>query len=535
MAARWWRIYLVGGLLAIGGWYLLDGLARDLVYAAVDASALVAILLAIRLWRPRPVSPWWVLAAGQAANVVGDVWYNLVNQHLLGEQIFPSGADGFYVGSYPLLAFGLLLLVRRRAAGADRDGLLDASMVTVGAAVLTWTYLMLPYASDPELPLLAKVVALAYPLGDLVLLVVTARLAVGPGRRPPAFWVLFTSLLLLLAADAGYSGLQLAGQFQPGSPVYVVWMLALLLRGAAALHPSMALLAEPAPRAVRTVSKGRLALLAGVTMVAPAVDVIQDLRGAPHPTMVVAGGTVVLFVLALARLRGLATEVGAHAERQRLLGRVLQAAEEERTRIASDLHDGPIQQLTALAIVAQRARRRLARDARVDADGLMEQVAEGVRTEVEALRRLMTELRPPVLDERGLAAALRDHVDAFARHTGLACQAQLDLPDRLDPEVETVLYRVVQESLTNVAKHARASTVSIHLAAGSEGVTLDVRDDGVGFEPTRASELLRAGHFGLASMRERVSLVGGRWEMEPASGGGTRIAVHLPTQVTPVG
>jgi two-component system cell cycle response regulator len=263
MAARWWRIYLAGGLFAIGGWCLLDNLARDLVYAAVDASALAAILLAIGRWRPRPMLPWWVLAAGQAANVVGDVWYNLVNQHLLGEQVFPSGADGFYVGSYPLLALGLLLLVRRRAAGADGDGLLDASMVTVGAAVLTWTYLMLPYASDPELPLLAKVVALSYPLGDLVLLVVTARLAVGPGRRPPAFVAMFGSLVLLLAADAAYAGLQLAGRFRPGSPVYVVWMLALLLRGAAALHPSMTMLAEPAPRSTRTVSRARLALLAG--------------------------------------------------------------------------------------------------------------------------------------------------------------------------------------------------------------------------------------------------------------------------------
>ena len=122
MAARWWRIYLAGGLLAIGGWWLLDGLVRDLVYAAVDASALVAILLAIRLWQPRPVAPWWVLAAGQTANVIGDVWYNLINQHLLGQQIFPSGADGFYVGSYPLLAFGLLLLVRSRAAGPTGTG-----------------------------------------------------------------------------------------------------------------------------------------------------------------------------------------------------------------------------------------------------------------------------------------------------------------------------------------------------------------------------------------------------------------------------
>ena len=74
----------------------------------------------------------------------GDAWYNLVNQHLLGELVFPSGADGFYVGSYPLLAFGLLLLVRRRAAGADGDGLLDASMVTIGAAVLAWD---LPHAA----------------------------------------------------------------------------------------------------------------------------------------------------------------------------------------------------------------------------------------------------------------------------------------------------------------------------------------------------------------------------------------------------
>jgi two-component system, NarL family, sensor kinase len=80
--------------------------------------------------------------------------------------------------------------------------------------------------------------------------------------------------------------------------------------------------------------------------------------------MVIAGATVVLFVLALARLRGLAIEVGAHTERQRLLSRIVRATEEERTRIASDLHDGPIQQLTALGIVAQRARRLLARDQR---------------------------------------------------------------------------------------------------------------------------------------------------------------------------
>ena len=297
-------------------------------------------------------------------------------------------------------------------------------------------------------------------------------------------------------------------------------MLALLLRGAAALHPSMPLLTEPAPRATRTLSRPRLALLAGVATIAPAVDVIQDLRRAPRPTMVIAGATVVLFVLALARLRGLAIEVGAQAERQRLLSRILRATEEERTRIASDLHDGPIQQLTALGIVAQRARRRLARDQRSDADELMEQVHAGVRTEVEALRRLMTELRPPVLDERGLVAALRDHVDAFAHRTGLACQTQLDLPGRLDPEVETVLYRVVQESLTNVAKHACANNVSIHLMEQGDAVALDVRDDGVGFEPARASRLLRAGHFGLASMRERVSLVGGPWEVQAVPGRG---------------
>jgi signal transduction histidine kinase len=141
----------------------------------------------------------------------------------------------------------------------------------------------------------------------------------------------------------------------------------------------------------------------------------------------------------------------------------------------------------------------------------------------------MSALRPPVLDNRGLAEALDEHVQRFEQEHRVAVDVDLEFEGRLPPELETILYRIVQESLNNVAKHARAKQVTVTVDRVEDGtVRLRIGDDGVGFDASDAGRLLREGHFGLAGMRERASLVGGAVEVHSQPGQGTTVEARLP-------
>jgi signal transduction histidine kinase len=139
----------------------------------------------------------------------------------------------------------------------------------------------------------------------------------------------------------------------------------------------------------------------------------------------------------------------------------------------------------------------------------------------------MAELRPAVLDEQGLEVALHNQVRAFEATSGVACAISTGLHSRLAPDLETVLYRVTQETLNNVGKHSGASRVTVSLEAENGSVHLRINDDGVGFDPASAAALLSEGHFGLAGMRERVEMVGGHLTIESAPGKGTSVAVEM--------
>jgi signal transduction histidine kinase len=132
-----------------------------------------------------------------------------------------------------------------------------------------------------------------------------------------------------------------------------------------------------------------------------------------------------------------------------------------------------------------------------------------------------------VLDEQGLEVALHNQVRAFEATSGVACAISTGLHSRLAPDLETVLYRVTQETLNNVGKHAGASRVTVSLEAENGSVHLRINDDGVGFDPAVAVKLLSEGHFGLAGMRERVEMVGGNLTIESAPGKGTSVAVEM--------
>ena len=143
----------------------------------------------------------------------------------------------------------------------------------------------------------------------------------------------------------------------------------------------------------------------------------------------------------------------------------------------------------------------------------------------------MQELRPAALDERGLESALMDHLNAVQTRSSIECTIRSTLQQRLDPAQETVLFRVAQEALTNVARHAAARHAWVTLRAVGADAELTVRDDGVGFDIREIRRLAESGHFGLISMRERVETAGGTWELASTPGEGTMVRVRLP-QVT---
>ncbi len=227
------------------------------------------------------------------------------------------------------------------------------------------------------------------------------------------------------------------------------------------------------------------------------------------------------------RLSGmLQREQRSQEERRRLLERTLRAAEDERTRIAAELHDGPVQRMAQLGYGLERVRLKLAKGEVAGAQEVLQRVQDETFEEVRELRGMMSQLRPPVLDQRGLEEALRDRAAEVERDNGVECVVEARLEQRLDSTLETTLYRVSQEALTNVAKHANASRVELSLDRENGSVALEIRDDGVGFVPGQAGA--DGLHFGLLAMRERVEMRGGTWKLESQPGEGTRIKAVLP-------
>jgi signal transduction histidine kinase len=202
----------------------------------------------------------------------------------------------------------------------------------------------------------------------------------------------------------------------------------------------------------------------------------------------------------------------------------LQAAESERRRWARELHDETLQALGGLNVLLKSAGRssdpEVLRAAIADA-------AEHVGREIENLRAIITELRPAALDELGLGPALATLVNRVAAASGLEIDAAIDIDQRLGDEQETVAYRVVQEALSNVVKHAQATRVSLAVAAADGELRINIADDGRGFDPGSPT-----GGFGLVGMRERIDLAGGRLAIERGDPG-TRVDVVLPAPARP--
>jgi signal transduction histidine kinase len=202
------------------------------------------------------------------------------------------------------------------------------------------------------------------------------------------------------------------------------------------------------------------------------------------------------------------------------LRRVVEAQELERRRLARELHDQTGQELTSV-LLGLRAVEEATSDAeRAEA---LAAVREQVVETLHDVRRLAVELRPKALDDFGLVPALERLRDTFAEQTGMRVDLESQIRDRLPADVETALYRIVQEGLTNIVKHAQASAVSIILRRSRSAVTAVIEDDGRGFTPDGGNDGL-----GLLGMGERLALLGGELKVESRPGAGTTIIAEVP-------
>ena len=322
-----WRAFLWVGAAAVAVYFVLPhGLVQNTLYNALSLAAAVALFAGARLHRPSRRLPWYLLAVGQLLFTVGDQAWDFFEfvRHI---NPFPSMADVFFLAGYPFLGLGVLLVVRSRNPRRDRGGLIDAVIVATGVGLLSWIFLMLPYANDPSLSLLEKVVSIAYPLMDVLLLALVARLLVGQDDRAPAFRFLGLSLAAMLVADAAFAALALGNAYADGNLIDAGWLLSFVFLGAAGLHPSMRELSTRVAETPKRLTRKRLALLAGASLMAPTALAIQAARGEHRGELVIAVGSAVLFLLVLVRMSGLVRDVESNRDELDEQGARLREAE----------------------------------------------------------------------------------------------------------------------------------------------------------------------------------------------------------------
>jgi signal transduction histidine kinase len=210
------------------------------------------------------------------------------------------------------------------------------------------------------------------------------------------------------------------------------------------------------------------------------------------------------------------------------LAQVTAAQEEERQRIARELHDGVGPALASLNLRLRTAAKSVQPNPAAAQE--LKELADLTQANIQDIRRLIYDLRPAVLDELGLVAALREYVDRYQQEQGLS--VMLSLPEgrrRLPAPLETTVFRVIQEALTNAARHAKARHVDVALDWDAAQVTLRIADDGQGFDLHEAAARAKGGqHLGLWSMRERIEQLGGQLDMQSAPGSGTTIQATVP-------
>jgi two-component system cell cycle response regulator len=307
-------LYVVGGAAVLSGYYLVPGgrggaeaVWKVALYCLLSASAVGAILVGIRRNRPSHPLAWYLVLLNQAIYAAGDVTFYIRNDLLKITQ-YPSISDVLYLLHYPVLIVALVIFIRRRSPGGDRSALIDAGVLAVTAAMLSWIFIIAPSINSPGANTLSRATSAAYPIMDVIMLAMAMWLLVGSRRRTRSFWLLAAALVLLFATDTIYALEQIAGTYHPGGFLDGMWVGYYLLIGASALAPAMVHLGDPIPANSRVPTATRLIGLGIAAVAVPGVLLIEQGRNTLYVFPVIAAGTALLFVLVILRLMGMVSE-----------------------------------------------------------------------------------------------------------------------------------------------------------------------------------------------------------------------------------
>ncbi|MFE5937447.1 aminotransferase class I/II-fold pyridoxal phosphate-dependent enzyme [Streptomyces sp. NPDC056470] len=316
---QWVIVYLcVVGVLT--GFYLTVPSRHTLLWALIGLGGVAAILTGVHIHKPAKRWPWLVLAGANFTFVAGDTAYNLLEALFNQSNPFPSVADALYLATYPLFALGLFGFIRYRAAGRDLAVALDALILTSGLALLSWVYLITPLSKSPDMTWIEKAISIAYPLGDVLMLAMLARLLVPGGLRSRSVQLLTVGTCGILASDVIYGTLQLKGTWAVGTGWDLGWVVFFTAWGLAALHPSMTGLTERVAQPTPVIAERRLALLAAASLVAPVLLLYQSLRDDQERDIaVIAVFSAIMFLLVLTRLWYMMAEHRSAEARERSL------------------------------------------------------------------------------------------------------------------------------------------------------------------------------------------------------------------------
>ena len=320
LARHAWMLFLAGGSVLLGLYLFVDPLAGSgPVMNVLGLAPVLAIFAGIRMHRPAAAAAWGCFALGFALFWVGDLYTYSYPLLLQREVPFPSLGDGAYLAVYPALMVGLLILQRGRTQRGDRGSAIDAAIMTVGLALPSWIWLTAPYLHDHSLSSLGRLVSVAYPLADVLLLAVAVRLALDGGQRRPAFHLMSASIICLLVTDFVYGLMILQGTYDHQLWLDAGWIGFYLLWGAAALHPSMSNIDQPAAKRGEALTRFRLALLTGASLIAPVIGILHDLHVRDYDFAVVRFASILLFALVVSRMAGLVRQQERSLERERML------------------------------------------------------------------------------------------------------------------------------------------------------------------------------------------------------------------------
>jgi diguanylate cyclase (GGDEF)-like protein/PAS domain S-box-containing protein len=478
----WWMYLAL--MTAVSVAYLAGPLNAGPVFNVIGLSASVAIVVGVGKHKPSARLPWYLIALGQSLFVAGDVLaYNY--QAFFGKPLpFPSIADPVYLMVAPVIVAGLLLLIRTRDPGRDWTSLVDSVIVTIGLALLSWIFLMAPYAHDATLHLGTKLVSIAYPLGDILMLGVGVRMAVGSGRRSPAYYMVISAIVALTITDSIYGWIQLHSTYNPGDPLDGGWIVYYLLLGAAALHPSMRSVSKSAA-AKMPLTRLRILGIATAALIAPVIELVKPAARTGSDAFVVGGAAIILFGLVVVRMIALARAQEVTVERERTMreaadalvtatsqAEILLAAEHAATMLASvearacvfqlDPRDGvmrlvakgadehPDDVVIELAALSQEFTAQMMRRKAIDIPNaralLGPQAPESPGFMAPFLMQGKLEGAVALLNASGASVPLRDSLEALAAQVGLALESALLTETVVRSETEARFSALVQHS-----------------------------------------------------------------------------------------